>query len=1202
MSMWTAEQKQAIELDGKNLLVAAAAGSGKTAVLVERIIQKLCDEIKPLDVDKLLVVTFTNAAAAEMKEKIGQALHKAIKKNPADENIYRQLNLLNNASITTLHSFCLEIVRENFFVLEIDPNFRIANDTEAELLRLDAADQLLEEYYLKSAEDNLFLKLVDAYGGEKDDSQIKDFILSLYEFSRSNPWPHEWLDESIETLGTTDWFNYLIPIIKAELLECKGLLTKARVKVHSPDGPLVYETIIAKELAYVEDLIIAINNSWDSIYDFLEEMSFTRMPTIKKDQVVDLDLKEDVQSLRNDVKKKLEKLKDKYFSQSPQELMDHIILIQPEMKTLTQLVKDYKDVYWEKKLQRNVLDFTDLEHLCLQVLIDKESTAKDISPSKLCLRLKERYVEVLVDEYQDINDVQETILSLVSKNNNRFMVGDVKQSIYRFRLANPDLFLKKYQDYKSSGQNVRVDLSKNFRCREEIVDGVNFIFRQIMNPDLGKIEYDDKAKLVLGANYPEIEEGGSIKGTIEVHIVDKKTEDELGYLQKEALIVGEKIKELIRKEAKIFDKDINDYRKLTYRDIVILFRSPKASAETFVEELRALDIPVYAELGSGYFDAIEIKIMLSLLQTIDNPYQDIPLASVLRSPLVALDTEELSTIAINNKNKCFFEAVKITANQDETKLSQKLNEFLSNLDRWRTEARQGDLASLIWDLFIETGYYDYVGAMPGGIQRQANLRVLFDRAREYEETSFRGLFMFLRFIDKLRENKGDMEKARALGENENLVRIMSIHKSKGLEFPLVFVAGLGKGFNFQDLRKDIILDKDLGLGPMFVDTEKRIKYPTIAKLAIENKLKLETLSEELRVLYVALTRSKERLILVGSISNIDKTKEKWQQLIDSEKDSLTFYNLVNSNCYLDWIGPSLIRHEDGKLLRGENAHLPGLILKDDSRWQIYLYQSEQESQEKELKTLQHQVVTKINEYKSLDSDETSKRKVSERLDWQYPYQDSIGKSAKLSVTEITTKFKKDLTEKKEKTKSYTSCKRRPTFIQKTKELTALEKGSAIHLVMQHIDLKREITLDYLEELANFLLAKELIIEESLNTVNLELIINFFNSELGKRMKQARIVERELPFSLSLPSNLYYEDVENEKILVQGIIDCLWKEEQGYILLDYKSDYATLHNVDEIINNYAEQVNLYAVAIEKILKEPVIEKYIYLFSLNRAIKM
>ncbi|SMB96504.1 DNA helicase/exodeoxyribonuclease V, subunit A, partial [Desulfonispora thiosulfatigenes DSM 11270] len=1113
---------------------------------------------------------------------------------------------LNNASITTLHSFCLEIVRENFFMLDIDPNFRIVNDTEGELLRFDAVEEVLEEHYINSKEDDLFLKLIDAYGGEKDDSIVKELILNLYEFSGSNPWPEKWLDESSENLSHLDWFSYLLPLVKVEFKECENLLIKALSLANSSKGPLAYTKVLNEDLACIEDLIGACNKSWDLIYNSLEEQQFARLPSIKKNDDVDPDLKELVQGLRDEVKKKISKIENKYFMHNSEVLEADLLVVKPMMKVLIQLVKDFKTAYWNKKQKRNVLDFTDLEHFCLQILLEKDSSFQNLNASKVCLRLKENYEEILVDEYQDINDVQETILHLVSKNNNRFMVGDVKQSIYRFRLANPELFIEKYRNYEKSPQDIRIDLSKNFRCREEIVDGVNFIFSQIMNTEFGKIDYDDKAKLILGASYPDIAEESSIKGAIEVHILDKKTDDEQNYLQREASLVGRKIKELLKKESKIFDKNIGEYRNLTYRDIVILFRSPRGNAEFFLEEFRSLDIPVYAELGSGYFDATEIKVMLSLLKIIDNPYQDIPLASVLRSPLIGLNTEELSIIALNNKEKNFFEAVKQTAVQNQDELSQKLNDFLLNLDKWRTLARHGNLADLVWDLFLDTGYYEYVGGMPGGNQRQANLRVLHERARQYEETSFRGLFMFLRFIERLRENKGDMERARALGENENVVRIMSIHKSKGLEFPLVFVVGLGKNFNLTDLNKDIILDKDMGLGPMYIDIDKRIKYPTIAKLVIENKLKIETLAEELRILYVALTRAREKLVLVGSISNIDKKADEWSQLIDNEQVRLTFYNLVNSKNYLDWIGPCLARHTDGENIRNLSALSINSILKDNSKWEVTLYQSENEIEKDEIKKTNEDLLEKINYLKPIEVESAKVIEVSKRLDWQYLFQSSLGKEAKLSVTEIKDKFKKPVSEnkkdKKEETKIYTNFNRRPNFMQKEKGLTALEKGSAIHLVMQHIELNQEITKDYLNNLVNFLINQEILTNEQSRAVDLDLIINFFKSKLGLRMKQSKNVKRELPFSLTLPANMYYEDVENEKILVQGIIDCLWQEEKGFILLDYKSDYVTRDNIPELVNRYEGQINLYTKAIEKIYKEPVVEKYIYLFNLQEAIKM
>jgi len=1198
MVSWTQEQEQAIISRGCNLLVAAAAGSGKTAVLVERIIKRICDEDNPIDVDNLLVVTFTNAAAAEMKERIGTAINKALKQNPLSRHLYRQSTLLNKASIMTLHSFCLEIVKQNFYRIGIDPNFCIADETEGELLRLGVLEDLLERYYAAAEEGDDFTNLIDAYGGERDDSLIQELIIKLYQFSRSNPWPEHWLKQVGDNFTTTDWFQWLLPNVKFELEEVRSLLTKAYNLADGPGGPTPYLTNLAQEISMVDDLLGASKISWDELYEKFFQVGFARLPRVKKEEN-DPEVQERVKNYRDKAKNILKNLQNNYFQRSSQELLHDLERVKPHLQILCQLVVEFGLAYGEEKAKRNLMDFSDLEHFCLQILLSEESRPGFLVPSEVSQKLQEKFTEVLVDEYQDINDVQETILQLISKNDNLFMVGDVKQSIYRFRLANPELFLNKYQNYSSEVETLerRIDLSKNFRCRQEIVDGVNFLFKMIMSPGLGEMPYDEQAQLVCGAGYPDSKEGTTLQGPIELHLLEKKIEEELeedwSPLEREALTVGQRIKELIANNYLVFDKTLNDYRSLTYRDIVILLRSPKGSAETFLEQFRRMGIPVYADLGSGYFKATEVQIMLALLKVIDNPRQDIPLAGVLRSPVVGLSPEDLTQIRLHGIGGNFYEAVIKSSQIENNPLAFKLRRFLEQLEKWRTLARQDNLANLIWSLYRETGYFDYVGAMPGGSQRQANLRALHDRARQYEATSFRGLFMFLRFLERLQENQSDLEAAKALSENENVVRIMSIHKSKGLEFPVVFVAGLGKKFNMIDSRQDIILHKNLGLGPVYIDAEKRFKYPTIAKLAVENKLKFETLAEEMRILYVALTRAREKLILVGSVRELQKKAEEWGQ-----------FQLAQAKTYLDWLGPTLIKHKDGTALR----ELVGfketdLSLSDPSKWQINIYQEAIFVEHDSQIAATREMLEYIKELQPVQVNPYLQDKITQRLNWHYAYENLTKKGAKVTVTEIKHKFQA-LAQESQDYKPYLGFSKRPVFLQRHKGLSAAEKGSALHLVMQHMDLTHNITMEYLEELLTSLEVREVLTREQREVIDKNMIISFFISPLGKRLVQASQVKRELPFSLTLPAYEVYEDLEDteEKVLLQGIIDCMWYEDNGWILVDYKSDQVKPEAVREFVKRYQGQINLYSRAVETIYKQPVKERYLYLFSLGQAVEI
>jgi len=1207
VSHWTKEQNEAIYSRGCNLLLAAAAGSGKTAVLVERIITRICDEKNPVDIDNLLVVTFTNAAAQEMKERIGTAINKALKQNPLSRHLYRQSILLNKASIMTLHSFCLDIIKENFYLLNIDPHFRIADQTEAELLRLDVLEDLLEIYYEKCQEGDYFSRLIDAYGGQQDDSLIQDLIIKLYLFSRSNPRPFDWLEQMVTNFTTTHWFQWLLPSIRMDLEGARDLLAEGFRLSGKKQGPSPYLPLLTQELAMLDDLLGKTQISWEELYQDFSQIGFARLPRVKKDEV-DEALQERVKGCRDGAKETIKSLAEKYFQRSPEELTADLNRIRPHLMMLCQLVEEFSNNYQAAKAKRNLLDFSDLEHYCLKLLVTEGSVPDKLVPSELSHKLKLKFVEVFVDEYQDINEVQETILSLVANGDNLFMVGDVKQSIYRFRLAKPELFQTKYQNFSPQEDSInrRIDLSRNFRCREEIVDGVNYIFEQIMDKDLGEIPYNEEAKLVCGAIYPDCAEEKSIRGPIEFHLLEKdipeELEEEWTPLEREALIIGQRIKKLFNENYLVFDSKLNQYRPLVFSDIVILLRSPKGAAETFLEQFRLLGIPVYAELGSGYFKATEIQVILSLLKVIDNPRQDIPLAALLRSPVQGLSVDDLAAIRLNSPQGDFYDGVVSTA-EEESNLGVKLKGFLKNLDRWRTIARQNDLAHLVWTLFKETGYYDYVGAMPGGSQRQANLRALHDRARQYEATSFRGLFAFLRFLERLEENQSDLEGAKALSENENVVRIMSIHKSKGLEFPVVIAAGLGKEFNFLDTRQDVTLHKDLGLGPVYIDAEKRNKYPTIAKLAIDNKIKLETLAEEMRILYVALTRAREKLILVGSVRKIQKRATDWKQAANSI-GKIPDSCLVKAKTFLDWICPALMKHGDSVALQSLAGGEESAIKVDhSSKWKIVVYQEELFIEQDAEACATRDMLEYIKELEPIQVNPYLYEKIDQRLNWHYPLEKLVTKGAKVTVTEIKHKFR-ELDLEAEESKPYKGFSRRPVFMQKVRGLSAAEKGSAYHTVLQHIDLSGEIIGENIEKLLNDLKKKEIISEEQAHIVDKKVIQDFFGGPLGQRLLKAAKVKREIPFSLVLPAHEVYDDLDDwgEKVLLQGVIDCLWYEDDGWILLDYKSDYIKPGEIDEFVQRYQSQINLYARAVENIWKQPVKEKYLYLLSLGQTVRI
>ena len=1221
---WTEEQLKAIETRKCNLLIAAAAGSGKTAVLVERIIRIITNEENPVDIDRLLVVTFTSAAAAEMRERIAAAITDALEKNPNSKNLQKQLTLLSRANITTMHSFCLDVIKNNFHVIDLDPSFRILDDTEGILLKGEILEELFEEKY--EEEDKEFLNLVEAYSDSRSDEKLKNIILELYNFSMSGPWPEKWLQEksdefninSLEELNSSKWIKVYMDNINIELQGMISMLEKARELSSESGGLEPYVDTFNDDIAMILSVHSSIGNI-DELYKSINNVKFGRIKTVKKSEVEDLSMQDQIKSIRDDVKKKIKKLQEDVFSMSPSDMLVSIQKSYPYMKSLTNMVIEFSKRFSESKRDKGALDFNDLEHLCLEILRSENDNVSN--------RFKEYFDEVLVDEYQDSNNVQESIIDLVSRKNdddpNVFMVGDVKQSIYRFRQAKPELFLEKYNSYsKDEGKNRKIQLYKNFRSRNEVIQGVNYIFKELMSKTVGELEYTDEEALNLGASFKELEGEGKAGGEIELHIFDKsetldieevpeltEEDEEIGAINLEARIVSKRIKELISGEGEkqmVLDKITGEYRPVTYKDIVILLRATKNWAEIFLDELGSKGIPVYADTGSGYFESIEIRTILSLLKVIDNPMQDVPLIALLRSPIMKFSDEELAQIRLIDKNKYFYENIIIITleeaqvNQD---LYEKCTDFIERLERYRNKSIYTPIDEFIWYLYTDTGYYGYVGAMPNGVLRQANLRILFQRAKQYEQTSFKGLFNFINFINKLRKSSGDMGSAKILGENEDVVRIMSIHKSKGLEFPVVFLCGTGKQFNLMDLNKNILYHEDLGLGPEYVDLEKRISYPTLAKESIKQRIRQETLSEEMRILYVALTRPKEKIIITGCVNDIEKWASKVTSAATLDDEIIIPSEVLKGKSYLDWIGMALCKHKDGEEIRNIVNAMNIHIRPDLSTWKIKLW------------TKKELIVDKINE----DVDETEEKElwitkndgtvdkeIDRRLNFIYKYSEATQLKSNFSVSDIKKKNQDE--EEYTKTEELFENKEviKPKFLQEKTGLTAAEKGTAMHYVMQKIDLDRISSIDQIKEQLIELKNNELLSEEELKVINVYKIFNFFKSNLGKRMisahKNGDKIYREFSFYTEISpletDNTLPKDIENEKVRLQGIIDCFFYEGDKLILLDYKTDYVTEDNLDEIKEKYKIQLRYYKEALEKITGDKVSECYLYLFGLER----
>lgn len=1247
---WTDDQWKAIMARDKDILVAAAAGSGKTAVLVERIIRKILSEEDPINVDELLVVTFTSASAAEMQHRIGEALEKAIDDNPTSRHLRTQLSLLNKASISTLHSFCMEVIRKYYYLIDLDPGFRIADDIEAQLIRDEVIDELFEEEYGKPDNEDFF-NLVDSFTNDRSDVALQEIVRNIYDFARANPSPDRYLQSMAEMydvsgiidIGSLPYIQPLLYDIELQLESAREMIKQALKIAQLPGGPAPREENFNDDLKVIDLLLKAKQDSWTALYYAMQSVSFTTAIRLRKGQY-DEELTDQAQKLREKAKKKVQALKEELFSRKPESFLRDMEEMRPLIKTLIGLVKEFSIRFNQKKREKGLVDYADLEHFCLEVLSDGDlSHASDgeFRPSEAALAYRSHFKEVYVDEYQDTNMVQETILKLVAKQDERtgnlFMVGDVKQSIYRFRLAEPNLFLGKYNRFSSDGNEtgLRIDLARNFRSRKEVLDGTNYLFKQIMGVKVGEIDYDEAAELRAGAPYPEYTPypvelvliDQNVENAEESLDIEAVTEEEtanfdrvdLEQSQLEARLIVEKIKQLVSGGAPVYNTKTKSNRPIKYRDIVILLRS-MTWAPQIMEEFKQQGIPIYANLSAGYFEATEVSIMVSLLRVIDNPFQDIPLASVLRSPIIGLNEEELAKIRIFHKQGSFWEAVSAFCRDKKTAALEPFYDnvriFYDRLSIWRDMARQGGLAELIWQLYRDTQFYDFVGGLPGGKQRQANLRALYDRARGYEQTSFRGLFRFLRFIERMMDRGDDLGAARALGEQEDVVRIMTIHSSKGLEFPVVFMAGMARSFNMSDTKKPYMLDKEFGFAAKYVNAKRRISYPSLPQIAFKRKKKMEMLAEEMRVLYVAMTRAKEKLFLTAALKDAVKKMIEWNEQSGHSEWLLADYVRASATSYIDWIGPALVRHRDCKELRKEEdiSHLDSNeVSEHPSAWEISI-RSAKEIQQRQMTQDQEEnhLLELVQKGEEVPITSPFATEVTSRLMWEYSFQNATIHRSKQSVSEIKRYAEMvdeqsgiDLVRKIKK-----PILKRPKFMQE-KSLSPAERGTAMHMVMQHVDLTRQVTAETIAEQVNWMVAKELLTAEQAEVIDSELIAQFFKTELGDRYFTARAVHREIPFTLALPASEVYPDWCNpdESVFVQGIIDCILEDESGLTLIDYKSDGITARykggfsQAKPILEGrYSLQLNLYAKAIEQIWKRKVTEKYLFFFDGAHLLKL
>ena len=1125
-----------------------------------------------------------------MREKILEAIYKKIEENPEDENLQKQVILLNKASISTIHSFCLDVIKNNFYEIDVSANTRIADDSEILLLQQEVIDDLFEEKY--EEEDSNFIKLIKTYTKYNQDEVLKDLLLRVYSYIQASPFPEEWLEEQIEKLNIEDGTNFSDTVWGKIITEnANQILEDSILKLQNIRTKMTCFPELDKFTAKIEDDIDKYTYIQNNLSDWdtaVEAINTLKNAMWTKDQKITNDLKDEAKDVRESTKDEFKKVK-KLMNCSSEEAVQDIKYMYPILKMLKDLILEFSQKFYQRKREKNIMDFSDMEHLALKILVKKDENG-NIVKSEIAKKYENKFEEIAIDEYQDSNLVQEYILTSVSRGNNIFMVGDVKQSIYKFRQARPKLFLDKYDSYKLepvNGEDRKIQLFKNFRSRSNILDFTNLVFEDIMSRELGNIEYNQDEYLNLGANFEEIQ-NQDYKTELEILDLseenddiwktdEEETEEEQEKVEDvvlEARFVARKIKELIDSKYQIIDKKTGR-RDIQYKDIAILLRTSSGVANVYEKEISELEIPVYSDSSSQYLQSVEIETIMSLLRIINNPMQDIPLVTVMRSPIGNFTDNELIEIRMADRNSSFYEAL---LKSD----LEKAHRFLSLLKELREDEEYMSLDEWIWNIYTKTGYMNYVNLMPNGALRVSNLRMLFERAKQYEEASFKGLYNFINFIDKIKFNQEDLKAAKIIGENENVVRIMTIHKSKGLEFPVVILAGVGKQFNFRDLNGKILLDQDLGMGPQYIDSDRYIEFKTLAKKALAIKAKNEAISEEMRILYVALTRAKEKLIIVGRQKDVNKKMSEKQKLLEIystiDDNKINPYLLQKYKTYLDWL--ELIYLKEG-VANTKNLFTVNINKREKTSVKI----------ENEVEDISKKIIEESNK----NNDEQEKEKIKEILNWQYKHQSIEGIPTKTSVSKL-----------KEKREQEVQITQEPKFINeeaKTK-LTGAQKGTLIHLCLQKMKETEEYNLEKITELIEELKDKEIITEIEVQNIDKEKLLEYTNSQLWTELKQAKEIHKEHPFYINIKASRIYNQInkeDDEDILVQGVIDLFFiDKDDKLILVDYKTDY--VQNENELVEEYKGQLDLYKEALEQSLNKKVDKMCIYSVYLNKLIEI
>ena len=1209
---WTNEQQAAIDSRGQTLLLSAAAGSGKTAVLVERIIRRLLDKEYPIDITELLVVTFTKAAAAEMRDRIGTALMKALSETK-DPRVERQLALLPSAQISTLHAFCQHVIRKYFYTIDLDPAFSIAGEEELNLLRRQVLEDVFLSYYEDDEKASILYPLADMFGSDRGDDILMDTVSRMYTYARSLAWPEHWLKEAARAYDVAPdaviddmvWAGPIKDAVRRILEE----------DAHLYDGVLYHlrqreafapacDTFVAEQAALRQ---AAQARSWNDLSRFVRAIDFPRLKSLRKLSDDDKAVWERCKKVRDDVKKDVIKtLQSVYFSATPEEWLDGMRAMKPVMDGLVTLTLDFAKAYGAAKKEKGWIDFSDLEHFCLQILLAPDASPEHPVPSAAAEELRSQYEEVFIDEYQDTNGVQELITRLVSGEDNRFMVGDIKQSIYRFRLADPTLFLEKYQSFSRDEKAVQrcIDLGRNFRSVPVVLDAVNAVFSRAMTAEAAGMDYGEREKLYAGRQAPDDERW--IGGPVEVDIVptpsDEEDDDGSTAFEKECRFIAGRIGELLASGRMSARKD-GTLEPLSYRHIVVLLRSMAGKADVLIQALQEGGIPSYAEQSGGYFAAVEVQVMLALLRCIDNPEQDLAMAAVLRSPLVGLDETALAGVRLAGDGTLWQNLPAFVASlPDGVDEKEDLQQFMAAFDSWRTYSRRHGVAELLQRLYDDTAYVDFVGAMPGGDVRQANLKALYDRARQYEEAGFRGLFRYLQLMDKMKEDGLDLAPAKVVSEKEDVVRIMSIHKSKGLEFPVVFVADMGKAFNRRDTQDQILFHNRLGIGLKQYDPEWRMSYPTLIWSGIAAQLRWEGTAEEERILYVAMTRARDQLILTGHSSHIDRDWQRWTSHL----------NPAQAKSYFDWVMPAALAPFGAKA--DADYARPGAAWQD-AVWQVRIAKAvpagtvEEGAYDGEprLEALRRGDLTGTPVPSWLD----------EQLSWQYAYPQAVRTAAKFSVSEVKRRYQELHSDELQDEAALSVpaaavippapgeddafAALPPWLAGEEAAVSGAQRGTALHKALQYITPAADQTTATLRREIDAFVRQGLLSREEAKLVYVPVLAAFCQSDIGRRMAESPELHREYPFTVLLAGGDPLPETETgEQILIQGVIDCLFREDDAWILVDYKSD--RLETADAFRRRYAVQLALYKRAVEQITHRPVEETYIYSLHLQQEIRL